>query len=95
VRQGLVIAPVPLDLKGKNRALVSLGSYLVNAASGCSDCHTEPAFVPGDNPFNGEPEEINASVYLAGGRAFGPFVSANITPNATGRPDLPCRNSSI
>jgi hypothetical protein len=95
VRQGLVIAPVPLDLKGKNRALVSLGSYLVNAASGCSDCHTEPAFVPGDNPFNGEPEEINASVYLAIGRAFGPFVSANITPQCHRCMDLLCRNSSI
>ena len=31
VRQGLRIAPVPLDLRGKNRALVGTGSYLVNA----------------------------------------------------------------
>ena len=27
VKQGLAIAPVPLDLRGKNRALVALGSY--------------------------------------------------------------------
>ena len=31
VQQGLAIAPVPLDLQGRNRALVGLGSYIVNA----------------------------------------------------------------
>jgi hypothetical protein len=35
VRIGFEIAPVPLDLRGKNRALVGLGSYLVNATGGC------------------------------------------------------------
>ena len=30
IEQGFDIAPVPLDLHGKNRALVGLGSYLVN-----------------------------------------------------------------
>jgi hypothetical protein len=29
VKQGLAIAPVDLDLSGKNRALVGIGSYLV------------------------------------------------------------------
>ena len=33
VKQGLAIAPVDLNLRGKNRALVGLGSYLVNAVS--------------------------------------------------------------
>ena len=31
VRRGFEIAPVPLNLEGKNRALVGLGSYIVNA----------------------------------------------------------------
>ena len=31
IQQGLAIAPVPLKLTGKNRALVGLGSYIVNA----------------------------------------------------------------
>jgi hypothetical protein len=31
VRIGYVIAPVALDTRGKNRALVGLGSYLMNA----------------------------------------------------------------
>ena len=30
IQQGFAIAPVPLDLRGKNRALVGLGSYIVN-----------------------------------------------------------------
>ncbi len=31
VKQGFLIAPVPLNLKGKDRELVGLGSYIVNA----------------------------------------------------------------
>jgi len=31
IQQGFNIAPVPLNLSGKNRALVGMGSYLVNA----------------------------------------------------------------
>jgi len=42
----------------------------------------------GHNPFLGQPEAINAAQYLSGGRTFppSPFVSANITPDATGKP---------
>jgi hypothetical protein len=59
VRIGFEIAPVPLDLRGKNRALVGLGSYLVNATGGCNDCHTSPPYAPGGDPFAGEPEIVN------------------------------------
>jgi hypothetical protein len=87
IQQGFAIAPVPLDLRGKNRALVGLGSYIVNAQGACNDCHTWPSFAPGGDPFLGEPEMINTDGYLAGGRPFGPgIVSANLTPDATGRP---------
>ena len=37
VRVGYEIAPVPLDTRGKNRVLIGLGSYIVNARSVCSD----------------------------------------------------------
>src|SRR5215467_4682976 len=39
VERGFEIAPVPLNLEGKNRELVGLGSYLVNGVAGCNDCH--------------------------------------------------------
>jgi hypothetical protein len=80
VRQGFKIAPVPLDLRGKDRHLVGLGSYLVNGVGACNDCHTNPSFLHGGNPFLGEPKKVNASHYLAGGAEFGPFISRNITP---------------
>jgi hypothetical protein len=87
IHVGFEIAPVPLDLEGKNRALVGLGSYLVNAAGGCNDCHTNPSYAPGGNPFLGEKKTINTQNYLAGGTPFGPtLVSGNITPDDAGRP---------
>ena len=86
-RRGLAIAPVPLDLRGKNRALVGLGSYLVNAVSECNDCHTRPHYVAGGNPFiPGQPEVVTSTEHLTGGNQFGPFTSANLTPDAMGRP---------
>jgi len=84
---GFKIAPVPLHFRHKNRSLVGLGSYLVNAVGGCNDCHTNPSYADGGDPFQGQPEKINTENYLAGGAVFGPFVSRNITPDAdTGLP---------
>ena len=56
IQRGFEINPVPLDLNGKNRGLVGLGSYIVNT-TGCNDCHTNPSYAPGGNPFLGQPEE--------------------------------------
>ncbi|MDP9089966.1 MAG: cytochrome C [Pseudomonadota bacterium] len=86
VRIGYEIAPVPLDTKGKNRVLIGLGSYIVNAQSACNDCHTHPSFAPGGDPYQGQPEIINSEEHLAGGVQFGPFTSPNITPNSEGLP---------
>jgi hypothetical protein len=87
IQQGYNISPVKLNLAGKNRAWVGMGSYIVNS-SGCNDCHTHPTYLTGGNPFLGQPEAINAAQYLTGGRTFppSPFVSANLTPDATGKP---------
>ena len=40
----------------------------------------------GGDPFLGQPEQIYAAGYLAGGRPFGPFTSRNLTPNGNGLP---------
>jgi len=82
VKIGYKINPVPLDTAGKNIILLGLGSYIVNAQSGCNDCHTSPAYAPGGDPAMGQPEQINVAGYLAGGRQFVPpgVVSRNLTP---------------
>lgn len=80
IERGFEIAPVRLDVRGKDRALVGLGSYLVNAVAGCNDCHTNPPYVHGGNPFMGQPKQVNVTHYLAGGMQFGPFTSRNLTP---------------
>lgn len=91
IRIGFDIAPVKLKLHGKDRQLVGLGSYLVNAVGGCNDCHTNPSYAPGHDPFQGGDGKINSEHYLAGGRFFGPgphgpIISANITPDSKGKP---------
>jgi hypothetical protein len=80
VQRGYQIAPVHLDLRHKNYELVGLGSYLVNAIGGCNDCHTNPSYLPGGDPFRGQPKKVNAAHYLGGGQAFGPFITRNLTP---------------
>ena len=48
IRKGFAIAPVPLNLEGKNRALVGLGSYIVNAQGDCNGCQwARPVFHSG------------------------------------------------
>jgi hypothetical protein len=96
IRRGFELAPVELNLHGKEADLIGLGSYLINAVGGCNDCHTaDPGteFAPGGNPFFGQSKVINQATYLGGGRNFGPLapntpniVSRNLTPDKTGRP---------
>ncbi len=84
---GYRIAPVPLKQRGARlHNLIGLGSYLVNAQGGCSDCHTLHPYAEGHDPFKGQPMQINPDGYLAGGQEFGPFVSRNLTPEANGLP---------
>jgi hypothetical protein len=88
---GLRLAPVQLNIGNRNRILVGLGSYLVNQVASCNDCHTNPSFAPGHDPYLGQPKQINATVYLAGGHSYpaddGETVfPPNITPDSTGKP---------
>jgi hypothetical protein len=87
IQQGLAIAPVPLNLVGKDRALVGLGSYIVNAEADCNGCHNAgpggaSGYLPSGNPYLLSPpfgpylgrKLVNQSTYLGGGRDFGPLV---------------------
>jgi hypothetical protein len=99
IEQGFDIAPVPLNLEGKRRALVGLGSYIVNT-EGCNDCHStgpKMQYAKGGNPYFGQPKQVNPATYLGGGRDFGELavppvgsahiISRNLTPTPkTGLP---------
>jgi hypothetical protein len=91
IKRGFEIAPVPLNLAGKNRALVGMGSDLVNAVGDCNGCHSGPSgeYAPGGDPFQGQPPVVNQAAYLAGGTPlFGPFfIPRNLTPDKTGLPE--------
>jgi hypothetical protein len=98
IKTGFAIAPVDLNLKGKNRSLVGLGSYIVNAVADCNGCHDQgppSEFAAGGNPYFGQhPTKINKDVYLGGGRSFGALIpgsaviiSRNLTPDKTGTPE--------
>src|SRR5579863_908656 len=81
IQQGLAIAPVYLNLKGKTPNqinLVGMGSYLVNAVGDCNGCHTSGGppnfnYLAGNNPYfllQG-PTKVDPNTYLGGGADFG------------------------
>jgi hypothetical protein len=86
IERGFEIAPVPLKLKGLDRDLVGLGSYIVNGSGDCNGCHSKHEYLAGGNPFKGQPAKIDQAHYLTGGQAFGPVLSANLTPDNNGLP---------
>src|SRR5579864_8132196 len=96
IKIGFEIAPVPLNLAGKDRAKVGLGSYLVNAIGDCNGCHTAglpPNFnyAAGGNPYFHQPQVVDPTVYLSGGQNFGP-VGTPTGPNGYSGPNMISRN---
>lgn len=101
IQRGFEVAPVQLNLQGKNHALVGLGSYIVNVVGDCNGCHSAgptTEFAPGGNPYFRMPpftgtKKTNTATYLGGGRDFGPvgsvphLYSRNLTPDNTGLPE--------
>jgi hypothetical protein len=94
IERGFKVAPVHLNLEGKDRKLVGLGSYLVNAVAACDDCHSVSEYAAGRNPYFGQKKKIDSTDYLGGGVDFGPLVpgspdivSRNLTPDKTGLPE--------
>ena len=76
IKVGFAIAPVPLKLAHRNKALVGLGSYLVNAIGDCNGCHTSGVppnfnYAAGGNPYFHQPLQVDPTVYLNGGMNFG------------------------
>lgn len=75
VKIGFAIAPVHLNLEGKNRHLVGLGSFIVNAQADCNGCHTAGGppnfnYANGGNPYFGQQTKTDPTTYLAGGTDF-------------------------
>jgi hypothetical protein len=96
IKIGFKIAPVPLNLAGKDRALVGLGSYLVNAVGDCNGCHTAGGppnfnYTATGNPYFNEPQVTDPTVYLSGGQNFGP-VGTPTGPNGYAGPNMITRN---
>jgi hypothetical protein len=82
VHIGYAIAPVALNLEGKNRDLVGLGSFIVNAQADCNGCHTAGGPPNFNYANNGNPYFLNQplgtktdpTTYLAGGTPFGQWT---------------------
>ena len=96
VHIGFEISPVRLNLEGKDRNLVGLGSFLVNAAGDCNGCHTgggPPNFnyAAGGNPYFNQKTKVDPTVYLSGGQDFGP-VGTPTGPSGYAGPDIIARN---
>ena len=98
IQIGYDIAPVKLNLKGLNPALVGIGSYIVNAQGDCNGCHNSPdygpQYLPTDDPCcvgTKGAGTVNPAAYLGGGVNFGTFpggatiYTRNLTPDITGK----------
>jgi hypothetical protein len=106
IAEGLGIGP--LNLEGKNPALVGLGSYIVNT-EGCNDCHSAgppTQYAKGGNPFLfkigsetvNQPKKVNAATYLGGGRDFGnvfPTFSGPLAPHIISRNLTPSAKTGL
>ena len=88
VHIGYAIAPVRLNLEGKNpeqRRLVGLGSFIVNAQADCNGCHTAGGppnfnYANNGNPYFLKPPlgtKTDPTTYLAGGSPFGQAVPSS------------------
>jgi hypothetical protein len=96
VKIGFEIAPVPLNLEGRNRHLVGLGSFIVNAQADCNGCHTAGGppnfnYAAGGNPYFGQKTVVDPTVYLSGGTNFGP-VGTPTGPLGYAGPNMITRN---
>ena len=96
IQIGFQIAPVPLNLTGKNPALVGLGSFIVNGQSDCNGCHTAGGppnfnYASGGNPYFGQKTIVDPTVYLSGGSNFGP-VGTPTGPLGYAGPNIISRN---
>ena len=101
ITRGFQIAPVPLNMQGKDPSLVGLGSYLVNGPGDCNGCHNsgqtlDGPFLAGHNPYRfmsgmmmAQMKRVDPSTYLGGGQDFGTVDFEDSSPND---PEIISRN---
>jgi hypothetical protein len=102
IQIGFQIAPVTLNLAGKDQDLVGLGSFIVNAIGDCNGCHTSAGppnfnYASSHNPYFGQPYfnqkppfRTDPKAYLSGGADFGPAVPPSpVPPSPPGFPFYP------
>lgn len=86
IQIGFRANPVMLNMAGKDRELVGLGSYIVNVGSDCNGCHSKgPATEYLGNPALFAPpsltahqiKRVNTATFLGGGRDFSGFPAPN------------------
>src|SRR6266478_9660942 len=93
IQIGFRIAPVKLNMAGKVRDLVGLGSYIVNAQADCAGCHSAgppTEFTASGNPYLLRPvfsgkKAFNPATYLGGGNDFGAFPAEGPFPHIVSR----------
>jgi hypothetical protein len=89
IQRGFAIAPVHLNLNGKNRELVGMGSYIVNSTGDCNGCHSGPAgeYADGGDPFRGNRRHQQGRLPGRQQSNCSTVYSAQLTPDTTGRPE--------
>jgi hypothetical protein len=78
MQQGYAIAPVSLNVSGKDLVALGLGSCWVNSIGACNGCHSSGTaaslgiypYLPGRNPYFNQPTKIDPTVNLNGGVNF-------------------------
>jgi hypothetical protein len=86
IRIGYEIAPVPLDLRGKNRVLVGLGSYIVNTRAADTTYHDDRDLGSGGDVERDGADAALGARCVAAGHGFVPSESAGLQPACACRP---------
>lgn len=89
---------IQLNMNGKDRDMVGLGSYLVNVTGDCNGCHTAnptTEYTGTGNPYLLKPPftgvaKINPATYLGGGQLFATLPTGG--PPPTGSVGIYSRN---
>jgi hypothetical protein len=77
IAQGFAIAPVPLNMTGRDPRKVGIGSYWMNSAGNCDGCHSSPTL--GNNgqggQFTTDGNPQNLPVNLGGNYAYASVIN--------------------
>lgn len=96
VQIGFRVNQATLNLVGRDRTLVGLGSFIVNVQAECNGCHSagpQTEFAAGGSPYLFNPpstvvhqtEAVNPATFLGGGRDFGVYPGGPVSVNIYSR----------